>query len=86
MSYQPEERATTADTVAGFLAAAAIAAGLFSIFWRPSRIGPVALVIALIAVAMSARNQRLGAWAVGIVAAGWVLGMIFAVIAEKPVY
>jgi hypothetical protein len=35
---------------------------------------------------MSARNQRLGAWAVGIVAAGWVLGMIFAVIAEKPVY
>ena len=53
---------------------------------EPSRIGPVALVIALIAVAMSGRNERLGAWAVGIVAAGWVLGMIIAVITENPVY
>lgn len=86
MSVHPEDRGTTADAVAGFLAAAAIAAGLFSVVWRPSRIGPVALVIALVAVAMSGRNQRLGAWAVGIVAAGWVLGMIIAVITENPVY
>jgi hypothetical protein len=86
VSVQPEDRGTTADAVAGFLAAAAIAAGVFSVVWRPSRIGPVALVVALVAVAMSGRNQRLGAWAVGIVAAGWVLGMIIAVITEKPVY
>jgi hypothetical protein len=86
LSVHLEDRASTADNVAGFLAAAAIAAGLFSIVWRPSRIGPVALVIALVAVAMSARHQRLGAWAVGIVAAGWVLGMIIAVITENPVY
>jgi hypothetical protein len=86
VSAQPDDRSTTTDAVAGFLAVAAIAAGLFSIFWRPSRIGPVALVIALVAVAMSGRNERLGAWAVGIVAAGWVLGMIIAVITENPVY
>jgi asparagine N-glycosylation enzyme membrane subunit Stt3 len=86
VSVHSEERGTTADNVAGFLAAAAIAAGLFSIVWRPSRIGPVALVIALVAVAMSGRNERLGAIAVATVAVGWVLGMIFAVITENPVY
>jgi hypothetical protein len=86
MSVHSEDQPTTADTVAGFLAATAIAAGLLSIVWRPSRIGPAALVVALVAVAMSGRNQRLGAWAVGIVAAGWVLGMIIAVITESPVY
>jgi asparagine N-glycosylation enzyme membrane subunit Stt3 len=86
VSVHSEERGTTADNVAGFLAAAAIAAGLFSIVWRPSRIGPVALVIALVAVAMSGRHERLGAIAVATVAVGWVLGMIFAVITENPVY
>jgi hypothetical protein len=87
MSVHSEERApTTADAVAGFLAATAIAAGLFSIVWRPSRIGPVALVIALVAVGMSGRNERLGAAAVAVVAVGWVLGMIFAVLTDSPVY
>ena len=87
MSVHSEERGpTTADAVAGFLAAAAIAAGLLSIVWRPSRIGPVALVIALVAVGMSGRNERLGAAAVAVVAVGWVLGMIFAVLTDNPVY
>jgi hypothetical protein len=86
VSVHSEDGATTADSVAGFLAAAAIAAGLFSIVWRPSRIGPVALVVALVAVAMSARHERLGAVAVGTVAVGWVLGMIVAVLTDNPVY
>jgi hypothetical protein len=81
-----DDRRTQADAVAGFLAAAAIAAGLLSILYKPARIGPVALVIALIAVGIGGRNERLATWAVATVTVGWVLGMIVAVITENPVY
>jgi hypothetical protein len=87
MSVGPaEERYSQADAVAGFLAAAALAAGLLSIVYKPARIGPVALVIALIAVGIGGRHARLATWAVAVVSVGWVLGMIFAVITENPVY
>jgi hypothetical protein len=86
VSSQPIQRARPADTVAGFLATAALFAGLLSIVYRPARIGPVALVIALIAVAMGGRHERLAAWAVGVVTAGWILGMTVCVITEKPIW
>jgi hypothetical protein len=87
MSVGPvDDRRTQADAVAGFLAAAAIAAGLLSIVYKPARIGPVALVIALIAVGIGGRNERLATWAVATVTVGWVLGMIVAVVTENPVY
>jgi hypothetical protein len=81
-----EERASSADAVAGFLATIALFAGLFSIVYRPVRIGPAALVIALIAVAMGGRHARLATWAVAVVTVGWVAGMIVAVVTENPVY
>jgi hypothetical protein len=81
-----EERSSQADAVAGFLAAAALAAGLLSIVYKPARIGPAALVVALIAVGIGGRNARLATWAVATVSVGWVLGMIIAVITENPVY
>jgi hypothetical protein len=87
MSVGPaEDRNSHADTIAGFLAAAALAAGLLSIVYKPARIGPAALVIALIAVAIGGRNERLATWAVATVTVGWVLGMIIAVVTENPVY
>jgi hypothetical protein len=87
MSIGPsEDRYTQADAIAGFLAAAALAAGLVSIVYKPARIGPVALVVALIAVGIGGRNERLATWAVATVSVGWVLGMIVAVITENPVY
>jgi hypothetical protein len=87
MSVGPvEERASSADAVAGFLATIALFAGLLSIVYRPVRIGPAALVIALIAVAMGGRHARLATWAVAVVTVGWVAGMIVAVVTESPVY
>lgn len=87
MSVGPsEDRYTQTDAVVGFLAAAALAAGLLSIVYKPARIGPVALVIALIAVGIGGRNERLATAAVATVSVGWVLGMIIAVITENPVY
>jgi hypothetical protein len=87
VSAQPaEERSSQADAIAGFLAAVALAAGVFSVVYRPARIGPAALVVALIAVAIGGRNARLATWAVAVVSVGWVIGMIVAVVTENPVY
>jgi hypothetical protein len=87
MSVGPvEERGSSADAVAGFLATIALFAGLLSIVYKPVRIGPAALVIALIAVAMGGRHARLATWAVAVVTVGWVAGMIVAVVTENPVY
>jgi hypothetical protein len=86
VSVHSEERPGSTDTIAGFLATIALVAGLFSIVYRPARIGPAALVVALIAVAMGGRNERLATWAVAAVTVGWVVGMIVAVLTENPLY
>jgi hypothetical protein len=86
MSSQPAERDGAAETLAGFLATAALFAGLLSIVYRPARIGPFALVIALIAVAIGGRYEKLAAWAVATVTVGWVLGMTISVLTDNPVF
>jgi hypothetical protein len=86
VSVRSEERPGSTDTIAGFLAAIALVAGLFSIVYRPARIGPAALVVGLIAVAMGGKHERLATWAVAAVTVGWVVGMIVAVLTENPVY
>jgi hypothetical protein len=86
MSAQPIRREGPADTVAGFLATAALFAGLLSIAYRPARIGPFALVIALIAVAIGGRHERLATWAVATVTVGWIAGMIVCVLTDNPLW
>jgi hypothetical protein len=84
-----EERAdrwSSIDTVAGLLAAISILASSLGVVWRPVRVIPFAVVLALIAARMSARQERLVAWAVGIAVACWTVGMTVAVITENPLY
>lgn len=86
MSVSPVERGRPGEAVAGFLAAAALFAGLVAVVYRPVRIAPFALLVALVAAGMGGRHQRLAALAVAVVTIGWVLGMTIAVITERPVY
>ena len=86
VSAQPIKRDRPADTVAGFLATIALFAGLLSIAYKPARIGPFALVVALIAVAMGGRHERLATWAVASVTVGWVAGMIVCVLTDRPLW
>jgi hypothetical protein len=74
------------EVVAGFLAALAIFAGSLAVIYKPVRIAPAALVIALIAAGIGGRHQRLAAIAVGVVTVGWIAGMIICVITERPLY
>ena len=77
---------TAADLVAGFLAALSIFASAFGLVYRPARILPFAILLALIAGRMSARNDRLALLAVVVAVACWTVGMTIAVVTENPIY
>ena len=75
----------TADSVAGFLAAAALFAGLLSLVWYPGRVGPAAMLVALIAAGMAGPNRRFTGLALAGIVACWLVGMVVAVITERPI-
>lgn len=79
-------REPTSWTVAGFLAALSIAVGLIAVAWYPGRIGPAAMLIALLATAMGGPHRRLAAAAVAITTVCWVIGMVVAVVFEQPIF
>lgn len=86
MSATPYERSSAAETVAGFLAAASIFVSVVGIAYRPLRLIPIALVMALVATAIGGRSSRLAAWAVGIGAVAFFVGMGTAVITSHPLW
>jgi hypothetical protein len=75
-----------AETVAGVIAAVALFVGAIAIFYRPVRLSPVALVVALIAAGIGGRHARLAAAAVAVISVGWVLGMIYCVVEDEPLW
>jgi hypothetical protein len=74
------------ELLAGFLAAAALAAGAIAVAYRPVRIGVFAIVLALVAAGIGGRFSRLATAAVLLVTAAWVVGMILAVLTENPLW
>jgi hypothetical protein len=80
------ERRRPAESVAGVIAAASLFVGVIAIFYRPVRLSPVALVVALIAVGIGGRHARLAAAAVAVISVGWVLGMIYCVLEDEPLW
>jgi len=82
----PGARWTAADTVAGFLATLSIFASVLALAYRPVRVLPFAVVLALVAARMSARQQRLAGWAVAAAVVCWTVGMTIAVVTESPLY
>jgi hypothetical protein len=76
-----------ADTIAGYLSAFALAAGAVAIVYHPVRVGAPAIVLALVAAGMAGeRHARLAFIAVLGTSFFWVLGMIFAVVTEHPLW
>lgn len=75
-----------ADAIAGLLAALAIFVSLISLAYRPGRLVPAALLMALLATAIGGRHQRLGALAIAVGAVCFVVGMALAVLTDNPLY
>ena len=86
MSAAPYERARAAETIAGFFASAAIFMGLIGIAYRPLRVIPIAILLALIAAGIGGRAARLATYAVAICAACFAVGMAVAVITSNPLW
>jgi hypothetical protein len=86
------ERTSARDTIAGLLAVASmvlsgIAMGfglLLQLDARPARLGPVAIVVALVAARMSDRFQSLALKAALFGAFAWVVGMTVAIVTDGP--
>ena len=79
-------RWSATDTVAGLLATISIFASCLGMIYRPVRIIPAAIVVALIAARMSERQQRLAGIAVAVAVTCWTVGMTIAVVTENPLY
>ena len=77
---------TTAETVAGFLAAIAIFVSLVGLAWHPLRLILPSLAIALVASGMGRRKGRLQFAAVLICALCLFFGLTIAVALSKPLW
>ena len=87
MSVPPAaERQGPADAIAGFFAAAAIFVSLMGLAYRPARLVPVAILLALVAAGIGGRNARLAQLAVVVGAVSFAAGMAFAVLTGHPLY
>jgi hypothetical protein len=100
LSAYPERESARSglDTVAGLMSATAIFLGLLGatdfdlsisgthLEMRPIRVGLAAIVLALVAAGLGGRHRRLAGAAVAIAGACWVIGMIIAVVTERPLF
>lgn len=68
------------------MAATSIFASLVAVVDKPVRISPFAMVLALVATAIGGRHRHLAAFAVGVAALCWVLGMTVAVLTGHSLY
>ncbi len=75
-----------AETVAGFLAAAAIFVSLAGVVYRPLRLIPFAILLSLIAAGIGGRSERLATYAVSVSAACFAIGLAVAVITSHPLW
>ena len=79
-------RGRPGETVAGFLASGALFISLIGVAYRPLRLIPFAIVLALLAGAIGGRNERLAATAVYVGAACFVVGFALAVVTSHPLW
>ncbi len=86
MSVPAAGRERPGESVAGFLAAIALFASCVGLIYRPGRMIPAAIVVALIATAIGGRHERLATFALAVSAVAFVAGMTIAVATEQPLF
>jgi hypothetical protein len=86
VSTGPITQDRPADAIAGLLAALSVLGSAIGLAYRPARLIPFALLLAVIAVGMGGRNSRLAATALAIGGVCFVIGMAVAVITNNPVF
>jgi hypothetical protein len=82
----PARQTRPADLAAGFLATISILGSGLALAYRPVRLIPFAMVLALIAAGMASRDSRLPLIAILVGAVAFVVGLSIAVITKNPVF
>ncbi len=80
------ERMPVSQVVAGYLAAAAIFAGVIALFWYPGRLGLAAIFAAVLAAAIGRSIPRFTALAMTVATLGFFFGMVIAVFLGRPIF
>ncbi len=92
------ERTSATDAVAGFLAALAMFMGFMAAInmrltisgtdlgFHPVKLGFAAVIVSLVAATMGRANAKLLAFAVYFTAGCWFVGMIVAVVTQRPLW
>jgi hypothetical protein len=75
-----------AATVAGLMASAAIFFSAIGVVYKPVRLIPAAMVVALIATGIGGRHRRLASIAVAVAFVCWIAGMTVAIATEGDLY
>lgn len=86
---QPEEASQArrwADMLSGFFAAAALFFSLIALARKPVPVSVAAIFLALLAVGMSSRHQRLAATALAVSGLSFVAGLSIAIITDNPLW
>jgi hypothetical protein len=86
VSVTPYGRSRPAETLAGFLASVSIFVCLTGIAYRPLRLIPFGILLALIALAIGGRSERLATVAVAAGGVSFTVGMAVAVITSNPLW
>jgi hypothetical protein len=86
VSVPRQGRDRPAEAVAGLMASAALFASLVALVYRPLRITPFSIGIALVAAAIGGRHSRLAAFAVVVGTVCFIVGMTIAVLTKNPLY
>jgi hypothetical protein len=77
---------TPAQLVADFLATFAIFAGLAALVYYPGRLGTGAVFVALLAVLIGDPRRQLVPIGLAVATACWFLGMVLAVLLDRPIF
>ena len=74
------------EAVAGLLAAVAIFLGGLELLYRPFRLAPAALILALVATVMSREQQRLIPVALAMIGVCFIVGATLQILTHHPLF
>ena len=86
MSSTARDAYTSAEAVAGLLAAGALFLGAMELLYRPFRLAPAALILLLVATVMSREQQRLIRLGFAVVGICFIAGAALQVLTHHPLY
>jgi formate/nitrite transporter FocA (FNT family) len=86
VNASPARESSAAESIAGLLAALSLFASLIGLAYRPARVVPFAIALALVATAMGGRHNRLAAAAVFVGGLCFAVGLAVAVLTNNPIF